>query len=113
MKLCSSDNHYTTAPYKVSFYLWQMGPELKRKSPKYFDQFFLKILLLLSTFPKITRVFERSTHVDQKGSSIKKLPISKIGSFLKLRFNLNQMRNNAYTKRLNLGLGCFIFLLKI
>ena len=76
MKLCSSDNHYTMVPHQVLFYLWQIGPELKRKSPKYFDQFYLKILLLLFTHPNITQVSAKSAHLDQKGISIKKLPIS-------------------------------------
>ena len=72
-----------------------MGPELKHESSKYFDQFYLKILLLLSTLLKITQVSGKSGHLDQKGSSIKNLLISKVGSFLKLSFDLKQMGNSA------------------
>ena len=98
------------------FYLWPIRPALKCKVPKYYDQDYLKIFLLLYTLPMMIQVTGKSIHLTQKNTSIEKLQISKVESFLKSNFDLTQICKIVLSKNLKFGtltqLSYFIFFIK-
>ena len=60
------------------------------KVPKYYGQDCLKILLI-STLPVMIWTSGKNTHLLQKVSPVKKLPISDSESFLESIFDLNSI----------------------
>ena len=60
------------------------------RDPKFYDQGCLKMCVLPSLFPVMIPVTGRSAHLSQEVSSIKKLPVRKVKSFLKLNSELHQ-----------------------
>ena len=86
--------------YPVSFYLWRIGPVLKRcKVRKYYDQDCLKIFWKFSEAYSTddSDFWKTSSLGSKKVMSIKKLPISKVESFLKSNFDLKQICKIAFT----------------
>ena len=67
----------------VSLYLCLVGSLLKHsKVPKYYEEDFLEIFLLIYTLPAMILISQENVHLLQKVSSVKKLPISDGESFL-------------------------------
>ena len=97
--------------------LWPSGPVLTLcKVPKYFEQHFLKILLLISTLPIMIQISGKVLTWPKKVSPIKKLPASKVESFLNSNFWPKYPKLSLH-KAIKFGtltqLACFIFLSKV
>ena len=75
--------------YQVSFNLWQV---LKHcKVPKYFDQDFLEVCILLSTLSILIQFIGKSGHLAQESSFYQKTTNKKVESFVKSNFDVNQI----------------------
>ena len=85
--------------------MWWIGPVLKNwKVLKYYDQDCLKFIFSCSVhFQWWLKILQKVLILLKKVSSIKKLPISKVKSFLKSNFlPKSNMQHSVYTISLNL-----------
>ena len=88
-KVSKSSVHHCR--YEVLFYLWRIGSVLKHcKVPKSYDKHFLKIFFFALYTVNDHSSFWKAIIWLKKVCSIKKLPKSKVKSFLKSNINLNQ-----------------------
>ena len=91
--------------YQVSFYLKWIGSLLYCKVRKHYDHDCLKIFFLIFTIPMVIKISEKMAIWLKNFTSIKKLPITKVESYLKWNLLCKSNRqNNAYREPLNLEL---------